>query len=277
MKIPNAPRSIQKGVPLKNVLGEQAVYQLASNIKEVYEVFDGRAFCNHVIAKLDQLELMGRSKYIAKALFRFLPDPYSVAIDVLMQTLTAPLTRTYDNGLAPMFYLPYCDFVAMYGVDAVYNAGVEPFYVSLQAQYELTQRSTCEFSIRAFLERDTDRTLAVLNDWCQDSNPHVRRLCSEGTRPRLPWAQKLNVFIENPHLVLPILEALKDDTDLYVRRSVANHVGDIAKDHLNLALDICENWLESSSKELKWVIRHALRNPAKKENKRALYLRTLAK
>ena len=110
-----------------------------------------------------------------------------------------------------------------------------------------------------------------------DPDPHVRRLCSEGTRPRLPWAQKINALVLDPSPSLPILEKLKDDDDLYVRRSVANHVGDIAKDNLELALKLCMNWLDESSKELKWVIRHALRHPAKKMNKEALAIRKMAK
>ncbi len=276
MKIPDAPSSIQKGVPLKNVLGEQAIQQLAENIKTVYKNFDKEGFCGVLYPKIVNLTLMERSNCIAKILYEFLPHPYNEALEILLRTLTPPLLRTHDNGLAPMFYLPHCDFVAMYGVDAQFNKGKDPFEISLKAQYELTQRFTCEFSIRAFLLNDAERTLAVLRNWCFDENPHVRRLCSEGTRPRLPWAKKLLPFVENPNLVLPILEALKNDSDLYVRRSVANHVGDIAKDHLSLALDLCEGWLVSSSKELKWVIRHALRNPAKKGNARALSIRRLA-
>ena len=276
MKIPDAPSSIQKGVPLKNILGEQAIQQLAENIETVYKNFDREGFCTVLYPKIVNLTLMERSKYIAKTLYEFLPIPYCNALEILLKTLTQPLLKTHDNGLAPMFYLPHCDFVAMYGADARFNKGQDSFDISLNAQYELTQRFTCEFSIRAFLQNDTERTLAVLRTWCLDASPHVRRLCSEGTRPRLPWAKKLVPFVEDPRLTLPILEVLKNDTNLYVRRSVANHLGDIAKDHLHLALDVCENWLDSSSKELKWVIRHALRNPAKKGNARAMSIRRLA-
>ena len=135
----------------------------------------------------------------------------------------------------------------------------------------------CEFSIRSFIEVQQDRTFEVLYEWMKDSNPHIRRLCTEGTRPRLPWASKLANLANDPTPSLVILETLKDDPDLYVRRSVANHVGDSAKDHLDLALDLCENWLEGASPELKWVIRHAVRNPVKKGNDRAINLRKSAK
>ena len=143
-------------------------------------------------------------------------------------------------------------------------------------QYELTKRFSAEFSIRPFLIRWPERTLTHLQEWTSDCDPHVRRLCSEGTRPRLPWATRIPAFIKNPRPVLPILEALKDDADLYVRRSVANHLGDIAKDHPRLAFELCERWLEGATKERKWLLRHAVRHPAKKGVKAALRIRKLA-
>ena len=147
----------------------------------------------------------------------------------------------------------------------------------MKAQYELTQRFSAEFSIRPFLIHAQKRSLARLLEWTSDANPHVRRLCSEGTRPRLPWAIRIQAFIENPAPALPILERLKDDQDLYVRRSVANHVGDIAKDHPELVYAMCERWLVNSSSERRWLIRHALRHPAKKGDITALKLRAAAK
>jgi 3-methyladenine DNA glycosylase AlkC len=105
----------------------------------------------------------------------------------------------------------------------------------------------------------------------------VRRLCSEGTRPRLPWAQRIPGFVRDPRPVLPILEALKDDPDLYVRRSVANHVGDIAKDHPALAFELCERWTKDADPARRWLIRHAVRHHARKGVKAALRLRQLAR
>ena len=154
----------------------------------------------------------------------------------------------------------------------------------MTVNYELTKRFTSEFSIRPFLERHRRRTLARLKSWTKDPNPHVRRLCSEGTRPRLPWASRLPALQQDPSLALPILQALKDDDELYVRRSVANHLGDILKDHPDVVYDLCAAWLdelESASperiKNRKWMIRHAVRLPAKKGVKAALDLRIAAK
>jgi 3-methyladenine DNA glycosylase AlkC len=147
----------------------------------------------------------------------------------------------------------------------------------MTAQRELTRRFSAEFSMRPFLIRWPERTLARLLEWTRDPDPHVRRLCSEGARPRLPWAMRIAAFIADPRPTLPILEVLKDDAELYVRRSVANHLGDIAKDHPALAFETCERWLEGASPERRWVIRHALRHPAKKGVKVAVELRQRAK
>ncbi len=187
------------------------------------------------------------------------------------------MTRTEDLGLGVFFYLPHVAFVAAYGLDSAHNGGRDPFEVSMRAQYELTQRFSAEFSMRPFLIKWPGRTLARLVEWRCDTNPHVRRLCSEGSRPRLPWAMRIPAFIKDPRPVLPILPALKDDADLYVRRSVANHIGDIAKDHPQVAFKICERWLDGASDERKWMIRHAVRHPAKKGVKAALRLRKLAR
>jgi 3-methyladenine DNA glycosylase AlkC len=198
-------------------------------------------------------------------------------VEILLASLTPPLESTDNNGLAVFFYLPHVCFVAEYGLDPGTGNEDDTFDVSMRAQYELTRRFSAEFSIRHFLIRHQERTLKKVHEWLTDPCPHVRRLCSEGTRPRLPWAIRIPSFISNPEPVLPILEALKDDQSLYVRRSVANNLGDIAKDHPDLAFGICEHWLIGASKERKWLIRHALRHPAKKGNPDALQLRAAAK
>jgi 3-methyladenine DNA glycosylase AlkC len=277
LRIPNAPKSIKKGFPLKLILDKQAVEQLGKNLQYVHPVFDKEAFVIEALKDIEDLGIKDRSEKIADTMQKFLPESYSEAIAVILQSLTPPLEKTEGNGLSGLFYMPHCSYVAKYGVDSKYNKGKDPFHVSMNAQYKLTQRFTCEYSIRPFIEKDQNRTLEILLRWMKDSNPHIRRLCSEGPRPRLPWSTKLEQLVKDPGPVLPILEALKNDPDLYVRRSVANHVGDIAKDHLDLALNLCEKWLQGASKELKWVIRHAVRNPVKRGNNRAVAIRKAAK
>lgn len=276
-RLPTAPRSIQKGSSLADLLDREAIECLAHNISLVHPDFDGKAFQRSALNGLKPLSIMQRGHHLARALREHLPACYEQAVRILLKSLTPPLTGTEDLGLAVFFYLPHVSFVATYGLDPAHNDGRDPFDISMLAQYELTKRFSAEFSIRPFLIRWPERTLAQLQQWANDPDPHVRRLCSEGTRPRLPWATRIPAFIKDPRPVLPILEALKDDADLYVRRSVANHLGDIAKDHPHLAFELCEQWLDGATTERKWLLRHAVRHPAKKGVKEALRIRKLAR
>jgi 3-methyladenine DNA glycosylase AlkC len=275
-RLPVAPATIVTGSTLKTLLDRAAIDCLAHNVGLVHRQFDGAAFRREARQGLESLAILARGLHLAKVLRRHLPARYEEAVEVLVRSLTPPLSETEGNGLAGFFYLPHVSFVATYGLDPAENGGRDPFETSMRAQYEITRRFSAEFSIRPFLIKWPERTLARLMEWTRDPDPHVRRLCSEGSRPRLPWAMRIPAFVKDPRPVLPILETLKDDPDLYVRRSVANHVGDIAKDHPALAFELCERWVEGASEERKWLIRHAVRHPAKKGVKVALRLRKLA-
>lgn len=275
-RLPSAPPSIQKGSTLKTLLDREAIDCLVHNLSLAHPAFDGAAFRRTAHRGLEPLAILQRGHHLAQALRQHLPPRYQDAIEILLRSLTPPMTQTEDFGLAVFFYLPHVTFVATYGLDPAHNHGEDPFETSLHAQYELTRRFSAEFSIRPFLIRWPERTLARLKEWTRDPDPHVRRLCTEGTRPRLPWAMRIPAFVKDPRPALPILESLKDDPELYVRRSVANHLGDIAKDHPELVFDLCENWLKGASAERRWLIRHALRHPARKGVKRALQLRKRA-
>lgn len=277
MRMPDAPRSIEKGSSLAALLDRKAIDCLVHNLALVHPKFDGASFRRAALAGLQPLTILQRGQHLATALREHLPARYEDAVAILLRSLTPPLTKTADFGLAVFFYLPHVSFVATYGLDAEHNGGDDPFDVSMHAQRELTRRFSAEFSMRPFVVRWQDRTLERLLEWTRDPDPHVRRLCSEGTRPRLPWAMRIPALIKDPRPVLPILEALKDDVDLYVRRSVANHLGDIAKDHPELVFDLCERWLDGASAQRRWMVRHALRHPAKKGVAAALRLRKLAK
>jgi 3-methyladenine DNA glycosylase AlkC len=140
----------------------------------------------------------------------------------------------------------------------------------MRAQYELTRRFSAESSIRAFLLRYPEETHARLRAWAGDDNVHVRRLVSEGTRPRLPWAPRLRAFQEDPRPVIALLELLKDDPERYVQRSVANSLNDIGKDHPDLAVEVCRRWSAGASPARAWIVRHALRALVKKGHRGAL-------
>jgi 3-methyladenine DNA glycosylase AlkC len=275
-RIPAAPGSILKGSSLAMLLDQEAVDCLAHNIGLVFGKFDGPGFRRAAMRDIAPLAIMQRGAHLACVLREFLPARYEDAVEML-RSLTPPLLPDDRPGLSVFFYLPHSSFVATFGLDAEHNAGRDPFEASMRAQYEITRRFTAEFSMRPFLIRWPERTLAQLMEWTRDPDVNVRRLCSEGSRPRLPWGLRIPAFVKDPRPTLPILETLKDDADLYVRRSVANHVGDIAKDHPALAFDLCERWARGASEDLKWIIRHAVRHPAKKGVAAALRLRLLAK
>lgn len=276
-RLPVAPGSIAKGSTLTTLLDREAIDCLAHNLAFASPQFDRDRFRDVATDGLAPLSLMQRGHHLAKAMRACLPVVYEQAVAIIVRSLTPPLERTDNFGLAGFFYLPHVMFVSTYGLDPAGNGGADPFETSMRAQHELTRRFSAEFSIRAFLQRWPERTLAQLERWTKDSDPHVRRLCSEGTRPRLPWASRLPHFIRNPRPALPLLETLKDDADLYVRRSVANHLGDIAKDHPDLVFALCERWLVGAGAERHWLIRHAVRHPARKGVKAALSLRKRAR
>ncbi|MBF0219572.1 MAG: DNA alkylation repair protein [Gammaproteobacteria bacterium] len=272
--LPAAPRAIEKGVALKELLNAATVAQLAANISLVYPSFAVHSFCQQATRGLAELALMARGRHIATALRQHLPLPFVEALEILIASMTPALESTAVMGLAGFFYLPHSFFIAEYGLSVGDDA---TFHAAMRGHYELTQRFTAEFAIRPFLIEQPQLTLQQLRQWLADPNPHVRRLCSEGTRPRLPWGRRIPAFIQDPQPLLPFLEALRDDSSLYVRRSVANHLGDIAKDHPELAFSLAKAWLKSASSDRKWVIRHALRYPAKCGNVTALALRSAAK
>src|SRR5687768_4360424 len=179
---------------------------------------------------------MQRGKHLARALAAHLPPAYPAAIDVLVRSL-GPEHATDEligAGMAPFFYLPHLLFVA--------ERGREHFDLSMRAQYELTKRFSAESSIRAYIAAHPERTLAVLRTWAGDDNAHVRRLVSEGTRLRLPWAARVPWLDANPERVLELLDLLKEDPSTLVRRSVANNLNDLGKVRPDLLTRTCAAW-----------------------------------
>lgn len=258
-------------------MGLNLIRLITQTFAEVVPKFDGRSFEQTAMDGLEALELSQRARQIGLALAEQLPQRFSEACPLLVASFGPELTRTEGNGLAPFFYLPHSHLIM--------ERGLADFENGMRANYELTKRFSAEFSIRPFLTKYPDQSLMLLRSWTKDPNAHVRRLVSEGTRPRLPWAGRLREFQQNPQRMLPLLDLLKDDPELYVRRSVANHLADILKDHPDVIYETCEQWLKEIAKKStpaeivksrKWMIRHAVRLPAKKDDARALELRVKA-
>ena len=248
--------------PLKNQYGPEVPARLAREVAAVYPGFDREAFLADALAGYGALDLMARGRHLATVLHRHLPADFEAAVGVLLASVQAAPPPEAATAMAPFFYLPHTCFVAAFGLGH--------FEASMRAQHLLTQRFTAEFSIRPFLQHHTQATLERLAQWATDPSHHVRRLVSEGTRPRLPWGQRLRAFQQDPTPVLALLERLKDDPELYVRRSVANNLNDIGKDHPAVLVDTARRWLPGASPERRWLVEHALRFAVKRGDAGAL-------
>lgn len=251
---------------LKSHYGPEIPRRIAAMIRAVHPAFDARSFVQHALDGFEALELMQRGAKIADALHAHLPDDFPAAVEILLASMnqpTSPKTKGADkNPITSFLFLPHTVFVAKHGLDH--------FEVAMRAQHALTRRFSAEFSIRPFLQQKQIDTLKKLKTWAADSSHHVRRLVSEGTRPRLPWAPRLRAFQQDPRPVLELLELLKDDPSLYVRRSVANNLNDIGKDHPDLLFETAARWMKGASEERQWIVRHALRSAVKRGEQGAL-------
>lgn len=237
---------------LKSKYGPEIVTCVADMVAFVAPEFPRKRFITETMSGYDALELMDRGRRIATQLHAFLPGGFPDTMAVLLRAIDAPVKRPSKNSLSSFLYLPFTEFVARHGLDHV--------DMSMAAMHVLTQRFTAEFCIRPFLIHHQDATLAHLRRFVVDPSADVRRLVSEGTRPRLPWAPRLPVLQANPDIALEFLEQLKDDPSEYVRRSVANHLNDIGKDFPERLIQVTRRWAKGASSERKKLVRHALRS-----------------
>ncbi|MFC5756812.1 DNA alkylation repair protein [Rhizobium sp. GCM10022189] len=244
--------------PLKNLLHPALVRAMAGVIAARAPSFDGARFTALATDGIESLELMERATLIRDALFATLPADFPEAATIL----SASLPAAGRDGLTGWMLLPVNQFIAA--------RGLGDFDRALDLLKALTPHFTAEFGIRPFIHQDQQRALATIGGWAGDENHHVRRLASEGTRPRLPWAMRLPQLVKDPSPIIPILTALMDDPEDYVRRSVANSLNDIAKDHPDLVAAFIADHIEGASAERRWLLKHASRTLLKKGHARAL-------
>jgi len=224
-------------------------------LKEAYPEFDEAYFLNLVFYKdWDKIELKQKMRHTTECLYKSLPKEYSTVLKILRKV--APQIKGFEG-------LVFSDYVELYGMDH--------WDLSLPALRDFNQCCSSEFAIRPFIIKDSVRTMEFMYFWAQDDEPHVRRLASEGCRPRLPWAMALPAFKKDPSPILPILEKLKNDESESVRRSVANNLNDISKDNPKIVLEICEQWF-GESENVNRIVKHACRTLLKSGNTRAMLL-----
>jgi 3-methyladenine DNA glycosylase AlkC len=239
--------------PLKEMFNRAYYQNLARVVSTVYKPFSSTAFINEVIENLEALSLNERMRHTSQVLQKHLPDKYATTIAIL-KNIIQQMPTGYTALVFP-------DFVSQFGKDDLKT--------SLDALKYFTQFGSSEFAIRAFLKSDFDKTLKTMYAWSEDENVHVRRLASEGSRPRLPWSFKLEAIIQKPSLTAPILENLKSDEELYVRKSVANHLNDFSKDSPEYLLRLIKPW-DKTNAHTAWIIKRGCRSLLKAGNKKTM-------
>ena len=243
--------------PFKNLFSPELVKCIAFHLDKHIASFDRETFESSILNTLDSLEIKERAQLIADQLHLVLPSEFDARRAVLYAILHPEEIDNADkisdeDGIRNWGIFPLTLVVGQHGTDEIES--------SLALLKEMTKRFTSEFGIRDLILADQDKALLVLQQWVTDPNHHVRRLISEGTRPRLPWAKQLPKLIKDPSPMLPLLEALRDDKEEYVRRSVANHLNDIAKDHPELIAELANKWMIGADKNREKLVLHACRS-----------------
>jgi 3-methyladenine DNA glycosylase AlkC len=247
----------EKKFEFSEVINIQTVQKIGQSIKTIWADFDVQKLEQKVAPTLSSLAFKARANLIAEVLFELLPNDFGTAGQILLDAFGQELDNPDFTGEHAFMYMPHGVYVSRYGLDE------EHFELSTQFLYEMTKRFSAEFAIRPFLDKFPERMLEKLQDWVKDESQHVRRLVSEGTRPRLPWASRVTVYDENYKVIMDLLAALRNDPELYVRRSVANHLNDLTKDRKDLVLDSLDAWNKAPNKNIEWLTKHALRTLVK--------------
>lgn len=247
-----------------HLFNPETVGQLAGEYAGAIADFDPEKFTATTLQGFANRELMERLDWIADCLEPFLASDFPTMADQLQRALPPPLDPDLtDDDFGHFIH-------AVPGILAVRHGLEDHRERALDLLHEATKCFSMEYYIRPFLNRWPDETLARLRLWTEDSNYHVRRLVSEGTRPRLPWAKAVQL---TPDQTLPLLENLHADPTRYVTRSVCNHLNDLTKNHADLVLQTLQTWrerAEQTSDELNWMHRHALRTLIKQGHAQAL-------
>ena len=253
----------------KNLIDEQTVREAARHFQRVWPGFEAVRFEALAQHGLQDLEFKARAMHLCAALEATLPTDFDRAAGLIEAALAPPgegddlaTLRSGPQGLAGWVVWPLGEYVVRRGADQPQRA--------LQLLHALTQRHTAEWALRPFIESHPLLAFDTLARWCDDDSAHVRRLVSEGSRPRLPWGLQLKGLIRDPSPTLPLLRRLQDDPSAYVRRSVANHLNDIAKDHPALVAAWVEAHLPGAPAARQKLLRHACRSLIKAGNARVL-------
>ncbi len=236
---------------ITDYFGDNLAELLTEKIKPIYKNFDNKTYIENIKEKCINLGYTKRIELHADELKPLLPNAYPKAIHILTQILGEE--NLNETGMFKEFYwvMPIGKFIEKYGLDH--------FDISIKAIEEITKRNTGEYAIRPFIRKYPEKTVQIMLEWSTSDNFHLRRLASEGLRPKLPWATKLDTFIENPKPVFQILENLMEDDIKFVQKSVANHLTDYLKVNKKEAVKFIKAYQSSENKHTQWIIKHATR------------------
>ncbi|MEX1200490.1 MAG: DNA alkylation repair protein [Methylophaga sp.] len=248
--------------PLKQLINDEAVAFLAVALETQFDGFDKNRFQQQVLAELEFLSLTQRVNLVADAMARQLPDQFDkVAADLRMLAKNWPASEKTAG---------WQNYIAWPVISYAGQAGLKTPDLALPLLAVLTPLFTAEFAIRPYLEEHFESTYQQMLLWTQSADPHLRRLASEGLRPRLPWGKRLKHIPLKQALAL--LDKLKDDDSVYVQKSVANHLNDLSKDYPQQILELCQRWQTAATPARQWIIRRALRSLQKQADPVALAL-----
>ncbi len=231
--------------------GRNLAELLSEKIEKVYPDFNSKNFHKDVEKGVEGKSYTQRVEFIAHKLHDYLPDDYKKSVKILLKILGPE--NPNETGMFKEFYwiMPIGKYVEMYGL--------ENEKISMNAIEEITKRNTGEYAIRPYIRQNPDGLLRVMKRWAKSENFHLRRLASEGLRPKLPWAPKLDIFNDNPQPVFDILELLKEDDIKFVQKSVGNHLTDWLKVNPEPAKKMLKRWQKSNDKNTQWIVKRATR------------------
>ena len=224
---------------------------LADKIHAVYPDFDHTSYTQAIAKQVPDLGYSQRIELHAKTLSQYLPKDYPRAVRILIRILGEE--NPNETGMFSNYYwvMPIGKYIELFGL--------HDFDTSMHAIGEITKRNTGEYAVRPFLRTYPEKAINQLMTWANSTNFHLRRLSSEGSRPKLPWSSKLDLFIDNPEPVFEILRILKEDSVKFVRKSVANNLTDYLKVNYEAARALLLDWSRSTNKNTKWIVKHATR------------------
>lgn len=244
--------------PLKNAYNKTFFTFFLEALKKVKPINTTTFFNQIFIPEWEQYELKARMHHIAKVLHNFLDSDLKTALEEIKKLI--PILQQHEiSGGYEYLFLP--DYVEQFGQNNLED--------SINSFETITPFVSCEFAIRPFIIKNSDYVIAKMIEWSFHPNQHLRRLASEGCRPRLPWAMALPEFKKNPAKILPILKNLLNDDELYVKKSVANNLNDISKDHKDILIAITEEHY-GKTKNTDWILKHANRNLLKQAEPKIL-------